>query len=351
MAGPGRDGGTPTVPTYYVHRPIRVAPARQAPDIPAYLYFGGIAGASAGLAALAELAGDRRLATAGRYTAAGCAAAAVAALIRDHRRPERFLSGLRAPDPSFPLSLGTWLMLPFAGLATITAGAELGHALRIHARLRPAQAPTGRVVGIHGYKNGIRGPLRLAGRHLGGASLRARSAGHGLAGWRLVATVTGAAAGVLGPAVCTYTAVTLVDTEVPAWHEAYRELPFLFAGSSISGAAGVGLFATLATDPAPARRLALAGAAMELAAAARLRAAPGSFGVPFRSGPAGRLMSGAAALTALGAVAVLVGHERFGRAGRWAAAGGGAALLVSGALNRLGVYFAGRQSAEATRPG
>jgi hypothetical protein len=183
------------------------------------------------------------------------------------------------------------------------------------------------------------------------AGLATIAAGAELAGWRLVATVTGAAAGVLGPAVCTYTAVTLVDTEVPAWHEAYRELPFLFAGSSISGAAGVGLFATLAADPAPARRLALAGAAMELAAAARLRAAPGSLGVPFRSGPAGRLMSGAAALTVLGAAATLLGRERFGRAGRWAAVGGGVALLASGALSRLGVYYAGRQSAEATRSG
>ncbi|SHN02232.1 polysulfide reductase NrfD [Cryptosporangium aurantiacum] len=290
MSGPGRDGGAPAVPAYYVHRPIRVTSAREAPDIPAYLYFGGIAGASAGLAALAELTGDRRLTTTSRYAAAGCAAAAVAALVRDHRRPERFLSGLRAPDPSFPLSLGTWLTLPFAGLATIAAAAEL-------------------------------------------------------AGLRTVATVAGAAAGVLGPAVCTYTAVTLVDTEVPAWHEAYRELPFLFAGSSISGAAGIGLFATLGTDPVPARRLALAGAAMELAAALRLRAAPSSLSVPFRSGPAGWMLTRAAALTALGAGATLLGRDRFGRTGRWAAIGGGAALLVSGAMNRLGVYHAGRQSA------
>jgi len=291
MTGPGR--GSPTVPSFYVHRTLRVLPARQAPDIPAYLYFGSIAGAAAGLAALAELTGERRLTSAARYAAAGCAAGAVAAAVRDNRRPERFLSGLRAPDPSFPLSLGTWLVLPFAGLATVTAGAEL-------------------------------------------ADLR----------W--VATATGAAAGVLGPAVCTYTAVALVDTEVPAWHEAYRELPFLFAGSGISGAAAIGLLATLRGDTAPARRLALAGAAMELAAAARLRAAPGSLGASFRSGPAGRLLAGAAGLTALGAGLTLFGGERFGRAGRWAAAGGAVALLVSGALSRLGVHCAGQQSAEAT---
>jgi hypothetical protein len=292
MSGSGRDGGSPVAPSYYLHRPIRVAPARQAPDIPAYLYFGSIAGASAGLAALAEATGERQLAAATRYTAAACACGAVAALVRDQQRPERFLAALRAPEPSFPLSLGTWLMVPFAGLTMVAAGADLAE-------------------------------------------------------WRLVARVAGAAAGVLGPAVSTYTAVALVDTEVPAWHEAYRELPFLFAGSGISGAAGIGLLATAHADPTPARRLALAGAAMELAAAVRLRAAPGSLGAPFRSGPAGRLMTGATALTAIGAGLALLGRERYGRQGRWAAIGGGLALLASGVLSRLGVYYAGQQSAEA----
>lgn len=292
MSGSGREGGPSTVPSFYVRRPIRVMPARQAPDVAAYLFFAGTAGASAGLAALAGLVGERRLATSTRYAAAGCAVAALAAVVRDHRRSEQFLTGLRPADPSFPLSLGTWLVLPFAGLATAAAGAEL-------------------------------------------------------AGWRPVATAIGAAAGVLGPAVCTYTAIALVDTEVPAWHEAYRELPFLFAGSGISGAAGIGLLATLRDDPTPARRLAMAGAAMELSAAARLRAAPDA---SFRSGPAGRLLAGAAALTTVGAGLALLGRPRFGRVGRWAAIGGGVALLASGALSRLGVHYAGQQSATASHP-
>lgn len=295
MTGAKRDSDAraPMAPHYYVHRPVRVAPARQAPDIPAYLYFGGIAGASAGLAALAELTGERELTTTARLATAVSSLGVLAALARDHRRPERFLSRLRAPDPSFPLSLGSWLVLPFAALATVTAGAEL-------------------------------------------------------AGWRLTARVAGAAAGVLGPAVCTYTAVALVDTEVPAWHEAYRELPFLFAGSGISGAAGVALLATAGNDPTPARRLAIAGAAMELVAAARLQTAPGAFGVAFGTGPANRMMAAAAVLTAFGAGLALLGRDRFGRTGRWASVAGGVALLVSGALSRLGVYHAGRQSAEAT---
>ena len=268
-------------------------------DIPAYLYFGGLAGASAGLATLAELTGERQLALTARLATAVSAGGAIAALARDHRRPERFLAGLRAPDQSFPLSLGSWLVLPFAGLAAVAAGAQL-------------------------------------------------------AGWQRTATVVGAAAGVLGPAVCTYTAMALVDTEVPAWHDAHRELPFLFAGSGISGAAGIALCVTAGADPLPARRLAVAGAAMELAAAARLRVAPGPLGTPFRTGRAGRLLTTAAALTVAGAGLAMLGRERFGAAGRWAAVAGGVALLASGALSRLGVYQAGSQSTafwEAQRSG
>ena len=291
MTGSRGEGGAPAPAAHRFHpyRPVRLAPAREVADIPAYLYFGGLAGASAGLAALAELTGERQLTVAARLAAAISAGGAIAALTRDHRRPERFLAGLRAPDQSFPLSLGPWLMLPFAGLAAVAAGAQL-------------------------------------------------------ADWRRLATAAGAAAGVLGPAVCTYTAISLVDTEVPAWHEAYRELPFFFAGSGISGAAGIALCVTAGTDPLPARRLAIAGAAMELAAAARLRAAPAALGMPFRTGRAGRLLAAAAALTGVGAGLALLGRPRFGQAGRWAAVAGGVALLVSGALSRVGVYQAGSQS-------
>ena len=44
----------------------------------------------------------------------------------------------------------------------------------------------------------------------------------------------------LGPAVASYTGVLIADTAVPAWHDAHRELPFLFVGSAASAAAGLG---------------------------------------------------------------------------------------------------------------
>ena len=45
-----------------------------------------------------------------------------------------------------------------------------------------------------------------------------------------------AAAGVLGPAIATYTAALLANTAVPAWHDGHREMPYLFAGSAASAA-------------------------------------------------------------------------------------------------------------------
>ena len=45
------------------------------------------------------------------------------------------------------------------------------------------------------------------------------------------AAATGGAA-LVGPAMATYTAALICDTAVPAWHEAHREMPYLFAGSA-----------------------------------------------------------------------------------------------------------------------
>ena len=69
----------------------------------------------------------------------------------------------------------------------------------------------------------------------------------------------GLGAAALGPAMATYTAVLLADTAVPAWHEAHRELPFVFAGSALAAGGGIGLAA--GGDVRPARRVAVAGAA------------------------------------------------------------------------------------------
>ena len=67
-------------------------------------------------------------------------------------------------------------------------------------------------------------------------------------------------AGLLGPAVASYTAALIADTAVPAWHEAHRELPFLFVGSAAAASAGFGLLAAPLRENEPARRMAVLGA-------------------------------------------------------------------------------------------
>ncbi len=65
-------------------------------EIPAYFFVGGAAGASAVLAAAAQLAGDREdLVRDARWVAAAGAALSTPLLISDLGRPERFLNMLR----------------------------------------------------------------------------------------------------------------------------------------------------------------------------------------------------------------------------------------------------------------
>src|SRR5205814_4380175 len=66
-----------------------------------------------------------------------------------------------------------------------------------------------------------------------------------------------------GPPLATYTGVLVADTAVPVWHEGRHELPWLFGASA---AASAGAAACLFLDPADAgaaRRLAVAGVAVE----------------------------------------------------------------------------------------
>jgi hypothetical protein len=269
----------------YYGKPILKEPAWKQPDVPLYLFLGGTAGASASLAALAEVTGRPGLARVGRLVAAGGSAASVVALIHDLGKPLRFLHMLRVFKPTSPLSVGSWILTPFSGLAAVAAGSELT------------------------------GILPRVGK------------------------LAGAAAGFLGPAMCTYTAVLLADTATPSWHEARGALPILFAGSALTSGAGAALMLIPAGETGPVVRAGLAGAVAELAAEHHLETGLGLMSEPYRTGRAGRLLKTAKALTAAGAGLSLA-------AGRNRAAGvlAGAAYLASGLCTRFGVYAAGVES-------
>jgi hypothetical protein len=269
----------------YYGKPIVKEPAWKQPDVPLYLFLGGVAGASASIAAVARPVGYARLARVGMLAAAGTSVASVTALIHDLGRPARFLHMLRVFKPTSPLSVGSWILAPFSGLASAAALSHL----------------TGRLPRI--------------------------------------GALAGAGAGVLGPAMSTYTAVLLTNTATPAWRDGYREMPVLFAGSALTGGAGVALLAVSPAEAAPARRLGLAGATAELAAASRLEHGLGVVSEPYRTGRAGKLFSASKALTVAGAALSVLG-----RRSRVVSALAGSAYLAAGLCTRFGVYAAGVES-------
>jgi formate-dependent nitrite reductase membrane component NrfD len=204
---------------------------------------------------------------------------------------------LRVAKPTSPMSVGVWLLTLFGPSAGLAAGAELRHLL----------------------------PRRLCWlARLLGASARP----------------AGIASAVSAPGIVTYTAVLLADTATPSWHEGHRQLPFVFAGSAGSASGGLGMLAAPLTEAGPARRMALGGAVLELAAQQRMDSAMGLAAEPLRQGRPGLLMRTGRALTLAGAAGTLVASRH-----RLVAMAAGAALLAGSALARFAIFEAGQASA------
>jgi formate-dependent nitrite reductase membrane component NrfD len=273
----------------YYGKPVIKEPVWE-PVIPAYFFTGGTAGAAASLGLAARLSDNPALAKSATYVNAVAIGVSPALLIIDLGRPKRFLNMLRMFKLTSPMSVGTWIV-SFSGLASALATS-----------------------------------LEVLGR-LPRAKLAAE-----------------AAAGALGPFLSTYTAALLADTSVPAWHEARRELPFIFAGSS---AASAGAACALITPPRaarPARRLAVAGAALELVAAGVMERRLGFVAEPYTHGRAGVLATAAKTLTAAGALTMGVQGRR-----RGGAVAAGALLLAGSLAERFAIFSAGLASARDPR--
>src|SRR5581483_7531464 len=198
-------------------------------------------------------------------------------LIVDLVKPGRFYNMLRVAKPTSPMSVGTWLISVFGPLS---GGAALSDA-------------TGLLPGV--------------GR------------------------LCEALAAVLGPGVSTYTAVLTSDTAIPAWHDAWRELPIVFAGGSAASAG--------AADAGAARRLVTLGSVIELAADRAMEARLGQLAEPYKSGKASAPAKAAKALLAAGAALAFAGRRRptLGKAGALA-------TLTGVALTRWSIFKAGFES-------
>jgi hypothetical protein len=281
--------------TSYYGRPVIKEPVWQAPDVAGYLFFGGLAGASSVLAAAAHLSGHRELARVAKVSALGAISLSAAALVHDLGRPARFTNMLRVFKPSSPMSVGSWLLAGYGPVAGAAAVSE------------------------------VTGILPAAG------------------------TAATLGAGLLGPAIATYTAALICDTAVPSWHAGYREMPYVFVGSAASAAGGLGLLATAPGAAEPARKLAVLGASVELVAKrrliSRLAATPGlessrGLAEPYEEGRTGVVLRLAEGLTAGGLAGAVLG-----RRSRALSALSGASLLAASALTRFGIFEAGMASA------
>jgi hypothetical protein len=154
-----------------------------------------------------------------------------------------------------------------------------------------------------------------------------------------VGRLAGVGAGLLGPALSTYTAALLSDTAVPAWHEAHRELPFVFAGGGAAAAGGLAMLTVPVDQAGPARRMAAAGAALEVTGTERMMRRLGLVGEPYRTGQAGRLLKASRALT-VGGLALTVAGGR----SRVVSGLAGSSFLAGSLLSRFGVFHAGLAS-------
>jgi hypothetical protein len=132
---------------------------------------------------------------------------------------------------------------------------------------------------------------------------------------------------------------------VPAWVEARRELPALFAAGAATSAGAAAVLAGPAGATGPARRLAVLGAVAELAAQRTMERRLGRLAEPYREGLSGRLARASTALTASGAAAMAIGGRRRSRVERV----GAIAALTGAACARFAVLEAGRRSAADPR--
>jgi formate-dependent nitrite reductase membrane component NrfD len=263
------------------------------PEVPLYFFTGGLAGASAGLALAARLAGNDKLARVATGNAFAGIAVSPALLVSDLGKPTRFLNMLRVFKITSPMSVGSWLLTAEGGAVSVAAA-------------------------------------------------------HEFLGWfpRPVGRAAEAVAAFLGMPLSTYTAALIANTAVPAWHEARHELPFMFAGGAAMSAGAAGVLLTDSRYAAPARRLAIAGVALEGASMQVTTRRLGKVAEPYGTGVAGKLEKLTIAASGGGALAMLAG----GALGSRALTKVGAAATVLGALTgRWMVFRAGFQSAAAPR--
>ncbi|MEA2308501.1 MAG: hypothetical protein QOI65_787 [Thermoleophilaceae bacterium] len=284
----------PLEPRSYYGRPVLKQPV-WTPEVPTYFWTGGLAGASAALAFGADLAGEQVLARRAWLGALAGVAASPPLLISDLGVPRRFLNMLRVFKVTSPMSVGSWLLAAVGPAVAVATASD------------------------------------LTGRH--------RRAGR----------AAGAGAALLGLPLATYTGALLANTAVPVWHEARRELPFVFAASASATAGAAAALTTPSAHAAPARALAVGGSVAELALARLMEQRLGELGDPYHRERAGRYSRLAKVALATGALALAARRRPSGPGDRAVTVAGAALVMTGSLLERWAIFRAGFQSAADPR--
>jgi formate-dependent nitrite reductase membrane component NrfD len=280
--------------------------------IVSYFYLGGVSAGSYVMATVAELFGpreDHEIVRVGRYLAALVVIPCPVLLVLDLGRPGRFLNMLRVLKLRSPMSLGSWGLLVYGTLATLSAGGQAARDGRLGARVGALR----------------RAPIRLI----------------------------GAIGSLFGCFIGGYTGVLLGATAVPIWAKNARLLGPLFLSSALASACAA-ISLVLALRPGrherSLERLHLAESVAttgEIVALAAIHVRSGSLGAPLSEGSLARLhLTGS---VGLGIAAPLVLHAvgpKLGLPRRLVAVVAAAASLVGGFVVKYVVVMAGHASAD-----
>ena len=271
-------------------------------EIPVYFFVGGAAGASAVIAAVAEVLGrDPRLVRDAKLQAAAGGILSPALLVSDLGRPSRFLYMLRVFKYQSVMSVGAWNVMLFS-MSSMAAALADSLAKVLPRFLRPllTAAPT------------------------------AVSAATGLA-------------------MSTYTGVLIGVTSVPVWNQNVGSLPGHFAASGMNSA--VGVLEWMGHDQSrPLNLLGIAASAAETLEGVKLELETRPVYRPLKQGRsgwtvrAGGVLSGPVPL-ALRLASLFVSKQRAAKLRRAASA----CSIAGSLLTRVGWIDAGRASTQDYR--
>jgi hypothetical protein len=236
--------------------------------IPAYFVAGGAAGAAAVLGAFANALDAEEmhgLVKRCRWISTGGTTLGTAFLIADLGKPERFLNMLRVFRPTSPMNVGSFILAPATGTATISA------------LLCDSTGAIG-----------------------------------------AVGDLAGSVTGVLGVPLAGYTAVLVSNSAIPVWAAIGKTLPALFTASAVTAATSILDFTELNdAERKVVRRYGIVGRFGELAAGAAVENEARRVervGKPLSEGVSGALWKASKACTAVGlALSLLPGRARWKR--------------------------------------